>query len=177
MVRYLNLLYDGRVSKGTRVTKNAPINDVAQSCRHMILPERVFDNCIVNRAPEDLAHSPSTKRDSLSIRVQARGLALYQCEVRRTRWTPASDGNATANDGNFCNLWCSVSTLSNSIVMTRCPATLSTLSTLPTNQKSPSESLDAASCVKEKPSMGQSTSALTDNHHSGWFSTTKAMEE
>jgi len=105
VVWYLNLLYDGRVSKGTRVTKNAPISDVAQSCRHMILPERVFDNCIVNRAPEYLAHPPSTKRDSLSIRVQARGLAAYQCEARRTQWTPASDGNATTNDGYFCNLW------------------------------------------------------------------------
>jgi len=105
VVRYHNLLYDGRVSKGTRVTKNAPISDVAQSCRHMILPERVFGSSKVNRAPEDLAHSPSAKRDSLSIRVQARGLAAYQCEARRTQWTPASDGNATTNDGYFCNLW------------------------------------------------------------------------
>jgi hypothetical protein len=105
VVKFLNLLYDGRVSKGTRVTKNASISDVAQSCRRMILPERVFDNCIVNRAPEDLANPPFAKRDSLSIRVQARGLAVYQCEARRTRWAPASDGNATANDGNFCNLW------------------------------------------------------------------------
>jgi hypothetical protein len=103
--RFLNLLYDGRVSKGALVTKKTPISDVAQSCRHMILPKRVFGSSIVNRAPDDLAHPSSAKRDSLSIRVQARGLAVYQCEVRRTRWTPASDGNATANDGNFCNLW------------------------------------------------------------------------
>ena len=105
VVRYLNLLYDGRVSKGARVTRKTPISDVAQSSRRMILPERIFGRSIVNRAPEDLANPLSAKRDSLSIRVQARGLAVYQCDVRRTRWTPASDGNATANDGNFCNLW------------------------------------------------------------------------
>jgi hypothetical protein len=177
VVKFLNLLYDGRVSKGTRVTKNAPISDVAQSCRHMILPERVFGSSIVNRAPEDLANPPSAKRDSLSIRVQARGW-LYTSAKRDERdghlplmvtQRPMTATSATCG--------CSVSTLSNSIVMTRCPATSSTLSTLPTNQKSPSESLDAASPVKEKPSMGQSTSALTDHHHPGWFLTTKAMEE